>query len=334
MTTTAGLPTMTGQTYSALPPTLPNTGHTATDAQMEQAAMTEYQTNPAIANYINQQFGYIGNYLMSVPELTPIIVAAGIYGWNQAEFDGAVQQTSWWKSTAQSQRNFQEIRANDPATAAQQVTQMKDTILTTAQSLGVTLSAATLTKIATLAVSMNWSGDDITQALRRGNASATPHPTFGAASTFADQARQLAGEYAVNLSTAQLGQYVQQSIQGKLTADGLQNIFAQQATAAFPWMKDAIAQGVTPAQFLSTYSSAAAQTLGKDASDVRWTTPKYMKALMTNNGTSGTTPVSVGQFQQNLMRTSSFGYQYTQGARDQAYAMASNVLQAFGKVKG
>lgn len=335
MTTTSGIPTQTGQRFTGLPNTAQTGGGTLTDAQMQAVAMQAWQSTPKLQSFLTKQYGYIGSYFESNPELLPIIVTAGYWNWDQAQLDAALTQTTWWKQTSQAARNFQEIQANDPGTAAQMVAQQRNVIVTAAQSLGIALPDATVTNLATMAVKLNWTSDTITQTLRQGSSKATPSPQFGQAATFADQARQLAGEYAVNLTTTQLGKYVQQSTQGKLTADGLQNLFAQQASVAFPWMKTAIKEGVTPAQFLSQYASAAGQTLGVDPSSVLWTDPKYMKALMTDqNGQSTQQPVSVGLFQQNLMRTPGFGYQYTQGARDQAYAVATKIVQTFGKVKG
>jgi hypothetical protein len=314
-------------------PLVPNLPPNATLAQQEAAAMQEYNSDPALQAYITQTYGYIGAYLLQQPELLPILVAAGLENWDQSQFDGAVSQTQWYQTTSQAQRNFQEIQATDPGQAATQISQMQDTILGEAQSLGVTIPQDQLKNIAQMAVTYGWSSDDIQQALRAGGAYSQPSTSFGASATFADQAQQLAGEYNINLSPSQLQNYVQQSVAGTLTADGLQQQFAQQAEQQNPWMASSIAKGVTPSQYLSSYASAAASTLGIDPSDVNWSDPKWNSALLqTVNGQQS--PVSVGVFQQNLMKNPTFGYQYTQGARDQAYGTAQTILQTFGKVAG
>lgn len=314
-------------------PLVPSLPANATVAQQEAAAMQEYNSDPALQQYIQQTYGYIGAYLLQVPELLPILVSAGLENWDQAQFDGAVVQTKWWQSTSQAQRNFQEIQATDPGQAAQQIAQMQDTILGEAQSLGVTVPADQLKNMAQMAVAFGWSSDVIQQTLRAGGASSSASPQFGASATFADQATQLAGEYNINLSPAQMQAYVDQSVKGTLTADGLQQEFMKQAAQQNPWMASSIAMGVTPSQYLSSYSSAAGTTLGIDPSDVNWTDPKWNQALLQTNAQGQQTPVSVGQFQQNLMKNPAYGYQNTQGARDQAFAAAQQVLSTFGKVK-
>jgi hypothetical protein len=324
-------PSAAGSTSPLVPSLPPN----ATVAQQEAAAMAEYNASPQLQAYIQQAYGYIGAYLLQQPELLPILVTAGLLNWGQSEFDGAVSQTQWYQTTSQAQRNFQEIQATDPGEAAQQISQMQDTILGEAQSLGITVPADQLKKMAQMAVTFNWSSDVIQQTLRAGagGTQSSVSTSFGATATFADQAQQLAGEFSITLSPAQLQKYVTQNAQGTLTADGLQEQFAQQAEQMYPWMSASIQQGVTPSQYLSSYASAAASTLGIDPSDVNWADPKWNAALLqTVNGQQQ--PVSVGVFQQNLMKNPQYGYEYTQGARDQAYGTAQTILQTFGKVAG
>jgi hypothetical protein len=209
---------------------------------------------------------------------------------------------------------------------------MQDTILSQAQSIGVTVPPDQLKNLATMAVTFGWSADVINQTLRQGGGFSSPNPQFGAAATFADQARQLSGEYLQNVSDAQMQNFVKQNVAGTLTADGLQNQFAQQAEQQYPWMSSSLKMGVTPSQYLSSYSTAAGKTLDVDPSSVNWTDPKYMGALLqTTDGAQA--PVSVGQFQQALMKNPVFGYQNTQGARDQAFATAQQIATTFGKVK-
>lgn len=324
------LPTMTGQTFTGLPATTKGT-----DKKIESTAWEQYLKTPKLQQYVRTQYGYVGQWLLTEPTLGPIIVASAMHGWDEGRFDAAVMATKWWKSTSQAQRNWQELNSSNPGEVASEISQMELTIRSIDQSIGLSIPNTQLKGIATKALEFNWSSTVLEQVLRRTYYKATSSPQVGQSATFADQARQLAGEYLIHLTTKQLGQLVANNQFGYLTADGLQATFAKKAMAMFPWMRESIQQGVTPAQYLSGWASAAGQTLGIDSSDVNWTTPKWMKALMTQpTGKSTTTgPVNVGVFQQNLMRTPSFGYSKTQGARDSAFSLADQVLQQFGKVR-
>jgi hypothetical protein len=315
------------------PPLIPNLPPNATVSQIEAAAMQEWNTDPALQQYIHESYGYIGDYLLQVPELLPILVASGLGQLDAAQMDAAVVGTNWWKTTSAAQRNFQELQATNPGEAAQQVSQMQDTILSEAQAIGVTVPPDQIKNFAQMAVAFGWSSDVINQTLRAGGGFSTANPQFGAAATFQDQARQLAGEYNINVSDSQMQAYVKQNVAGTLTADGLQSLFAQQAEQQSPWMAASIKMGVTPSQYLSGYSSAAGTTLGLDPSSINWTDPKWNRALLKTNADGTQAPVSIGQFQQALMKDPSYGYQNTQGARDQAYSAAQQIAQTFGRIK-
>lgn len=346
MTDTLGLPNI-----APIPGVTPTDETGKTDAQIEQADALQYLANPQLQQDIANEYGFVGSFLLSVPELKPILVAAAIQGWDQSRFDGAVTQTNWWQTSSSALRNFQQQSATDPASTAAAVSATKEAITNISQSLGIPLSGSTLDAMATWATGYNFDQDQLQQLVRSQSASAqTPTPQFGATATFATQARQLAGQYGINLPDATLAQYVAQSAAGTLTADGLQNLFMKQAQQMYPWMSEGLQSGVTVSQYLSGYASAAGTTLGVDPNSIIWSDPKWQTALTTSpakaiagNGTTGGggtappqnigQPVSIGQFQQNLMKDPSFGYKYTTGARDNAYSVANQILQTFGKVK-
>lgn len=303
-------------------------------ATQERQAWADYLKTETLQREIRTQYGYIGAYLVSQPELGPILVLAALQRWGQAMLDGALMKTQWWKTTTDAQRNWQYLTTTNPGTAANQIAQQREKLRTYAESLGVTIPAATLTKMATTSLEYNWTTATIQQIIRTTFAKPTTRPEVGSSASFANQARALAGEYGIYLSTAELAQLVKRNQAGTLTASGLEATFTKRAQIAYPWMKTALEQGVTPSQYLSTYADAAATTLGIDSSSVLWTTPKWMRALMTQpTGKTAETPVNVGVFQQNLMRTAAFHYSRTQGARDQAVAFATAILNEFGKVK-
>lgn len=327
-----GLPALSGT--ALVPSLIPSLPPNASDAQEESAAMAYYNAHPEIQQQIINMYGYIGAYLLSVPELAPILITAGLEGWGQAQFDGAITETNWWKTSSQAQRNFQELQIQDPGEAAQQVSQMKDTILSESQSLGIPMTDQQVSAMALSAVEYNWGSAVIEQTMRTTYSSPSAAPAFGASATFADAARAAAGAYGINMSDAELAQYVQQNQQGKLTADGLQAQFEQQASQLYPWASTALAQGTSLSQYLSNWSQAAGSTLGVDPSTIRWTDPKWTKALLTNpDGSTAEAPVNIGVFQQNLMKDPTYGYQNTQNARDQAYATVNQIETTLGAVK-
>ena len=65
-------------------------------------------------------------------------------------FLSAVQDTKWYQTTNQNQRAWQQAETQDPATAANALRNAQEQVLSTANQIGVTLSKATLDKIANM----------------------------------------------------------------------------------------------------------------------------------------------------------------------------------------
>ena len=102
---------------------------------------------------------------------------------------------------------------------------------------------------------------------------------------------------------------------------------------AYPSAVTVLGQLLAPFQAHgSLATNADGVVLGSRLIGQNWTDPKWNQALLQTNAQGVQTPVSVGQFQQNLMKNPIYGYQNTQGARDQAYSTAQTILQTFGKV--
>lgn len=69
---------------------------------------------------------------------------------SKAQFDSAIANTNWYKSTTQFQRAWQNIQGTDPATAAKYLTVAQDKVLGVANQIGVQLTAAQLHQIANM----------------------------------------------------------------------------------------------------------------------------------------------------------------------------------------
>ena len=113
----------------------------------------------------------------------------------------------------------------------------------------------------------------------------------------------------------------------------MSNFYGQTAAQRFPWMKTAIASGMTPKDYLAPYTSQAAKTLSVAPDSINWADPKWQGALLQTDNTGAQVPKNADQFNKALMQDPQFGYSKTQGAIDQAYAVAQQITTAFGKVK-
>lgn len=122
-----------------------------------EADVKKYITDPGYAQQlqqrISQDYGYQDSWAQKIPELNGVLIWAAsnldlstAAGKNQ--FQSAVANTSWWKTTDANQRSWEQVQSSDPAQAAQALNVAQDKVLATANQIGVQLTKQQLSSIA------------------------------------------------------------------------------------------------------------------------------------------------------------------------------------------
>lgn len=122
-----------------------------------EAAVKRYITDPGYAKQlqdrISQDYGYQDSWAQKIPELNGVLLWAAsnldlstAAGKNQ--FQSAVSNTTWWKTTDANKRSWQQVQSSDPAQAHQALQDAQDKVLATANQIGVKLTKQQLSQIA------------------------------------------------------------------------------------------------------------------------------------------------------------------------------------------
>jgi hypothetical protein len=310
------------------------------DSPQAQEAYAEQQwaSNPAVEQYLNQNYPDLA-WAMNIPDLKTVLISAAVNGWDQGKINAALFATPWWQQNGALAASFIEQQQTDPAQAAQTIAGNKAQLLSYAQSMGVQLTDSQLTNLATSASMFQWNQEQMTQALRAKYQAPGPGgATLGDAATMQQNIKTVAGNYLVNADANMINWWTTAGIKGGQTPDQvtaeLSNYLGQQAAQRFPWMKDAISKGMTPKDYLSPYTTQAANTLSISPDQINWTDPKWQAALLGSPDAAGNTnPVNVDQFNKNLMKNPVFGFSKTQNAINQAYSVAKTLETTFGAIK-
>jgi hypothetical protein len=169
--------------------------------------------------------------------------------------------------------------------------------------------------------------------------------TGGDVSTLADSYQKIAGQYLQAMTPAQLDTYLQNSMgtdvgQGNFTT-GATSAFEQQmknaAIAKYPYMKEQIAEGTTPAQFIAPYATAASNLLeiAPTVAQSELANGKLSFALEQKDPKTGApTPMSIADFKQELMSNPQYGYQFTDQAVKSAYTIGAELARSLGVISG
>ena len=142
-----------------------------------EQAIDKYIVDPGYAakiqSAISQDYGYSGAWIQKIPQLYGLLIWASATldpssQTDQNLFLGSLYNTSWWKTTDQNARAWQEAQAQDPGTAGNALTQAEDHVIATANQVGVTL-----TKAQTLAIANVYAAQTYTPVGVLGTASGT-----------------------------------------------------------------------------------------------------------------------------------------------------------------
>lgn len=300
-------------TSSALDPNKPQT-------------VQQYLGNPDVA----AQYGYMAAY-MKDPEVGPILAKAAQKGWNAGELLSALQKTHWWQRTSQTARQMQSLQREDPASYREQFTQQQTQVQALAQSMGITIPKGRLNHLTTTALWSGWSNLQIQEAVGAEFRYKPGASYAGTAGADIQKFKKLAADYLVPLADQTVGSWTKQALQGKINPDDFTGYLSAQAKTLFPWMAHAIDAGVTPTQYLDPYRQAAAQTLEVDPNAINFQDPKWMGLVQTVDPKTGQRTESGLANAMTTMRTNPvYGFDRTQGARDQASAFAASLAHQFG----
>ncbi|MDE2022282.1 MAG: hypothetical protein KGI71_05230 [Patescibacteria group bacterium] len=227
-----------GFDLSAIPPALRNQAKRAIDAFTGQKGLEQ-----TIIHEIFQEFPQ-DSWMATIPEVRTLLLVSAYNHWPVNLFQGQLENTTWWKSTSDNMRLWQQTQAVDPGQAQQAILEAQARVTNIANTLGVQLSQSQLTQIATTVAQQsvtglgqfsntNFTDQQIYQMVSANfNAStlfqsggATGNPVTSQVGAQGDAAalynafQTIARNYYLNLTPQQIGQYVQQYI-SKDTGEG------------------------------------------------------------------------------------------------------------------
>lgn len=225
-------------------------------------------------------------YLLNDPEIGPLLLEAvdPSKGFDAATFQAKVMQTDWWKTTSESQRQWETLSATDPATAQAQRDQWKDSLNAEAAKLGVQLAPADLDW---------WVDNYLPKGISAADASigrelarvyqqrpdlriGQPGVETGDIPAVQTQLRQIGASYFRDLTQQDLDWWSAQIASGQQSIQSFQSVIVNEAKQQFPSFQAQIDAGVPLDQLFSGTKAIVANELELDPTqmdlmhDPRW----------------------------------------------------------------
>lgn len=282
----------------------------------------QVSTQDALAAY-----GFTQSVIDTIPELKGVFNSAVQQGWDENRFANAVKDTAWWKSTTETKRAAELMRAQDPATYDQKLGDTRRTMSAMAQQLGITgLSDKELGQLSTWAFEFQWDQTHMQQMLTSYGKLGKNYG--GLAGETEQQIKEIAHAYGVPYRQKHVDSVVKGILSGRDTVEGYRQRQVAAAKSMFPSFSDQIDAGMTMLDIADPYIQQMASTLEIPAGDLNLNTKLVKKALQARNDKGQPQPKQLWEFEQDLRKDARFDK--TKGAAEEASALIAQVGSDWG----
>lgn len=286
------------------------------------------------AELVAAEYGWAAAFL-DHPEVGPILMQAAENGWTQQKMLTELRKTNWWQNTTESQRQWDALKAQDPASAEQQVAVQSDALKQVASQLGGQLDPERLAKLSERVIRNGLAGDGssslVTQMvarelLRDDQQSGIRDGILGR------NLRSEADSYGIPLSDKAVDRWIRQIAKGQATVDDFTNYARTQAKGLYGSLADDIDKGMTVKDLADPYMQVASQILGTTPEQMKLTDGKWNAALNFVDDKGQRRTMTLAEWQDKLRTDPRYGYGDTTEAKNKAWAVAGAINNMFGKV--
>lgn len=280
--------------------------------------------------FARETYGYLA-YFLDDPEIGAFLHQAAEKGWSKEVMQGELFKTQWWQKQAETTRNWLVLQKTDPATAEWQIANKTQELTNRASVLGIGLTPDRARQIATDALRYGWTDTQLQTALASEINFAGLQ--VGGVRGLMQDLTQATTDYLVPISDPTLQSWTKQIIGGTQTEENFRTYLIDQAKSLFPYLANALDTGLSVRQYVDPYVQMAAKTLELNPADIDLTQAKWLAPLQRVDPQTGERGVmSLSDWDREMRMNPTYGYDRTQGARDQAAQIASDLSRMFGRV--
>lgn len=250
---------------------------------------------------------------------------------DEATMVGLVSQTAIYQRTSKVNRQFDDLEASDPATAAYAVAQERDRISRLAEVSGYQMAPADLDFLARRSKRDGLTDDQIKQAI-------VGHFVMtggGDAGKSYEVINRLTAQYMTPMSEATRQQWVTDMVMGRLDETTLSAHLRNVASSLYPTMAAALASNptLTPDAYVDPYRQVAAKVLGINPNDVDFMASKWGKALQVPDQATGQMrSMTLDEWTKTIKTDRQYGWYATDDAMQQGASLVLNIGKTLGKV--
>lgn len=289
---------------------------------------------------IQQEFGSLWDVYSSNADVKKVVDKSVKEGWfnDETKLTASLTNTSWFRTTQQSARQFAIRMSTDPAQTESQIAAEAESLRASTSATGIAFDDATLRRLATDKIKFGWSSVQISNAI---GSEAIALAQLGGARGIADlrqgvvarQLREKAAAYAQKPSESQIDTWTREIMTGKKSETQWEDLMRDSARTQFRSLQPALDKGQDVETALYAYKQQAQATLGSsiDVSSIDWTSDKWNKALnYKDEKTNEYRQMDLWEWNRYLRTLPE--WQNTDEAKDAYRNVAFALAQGFGKM--
>lgn len=305
-----------GTPTGAVPPTPAAPGAPTVPPAWEQAA--------------REQFGAYYEVVKNIPEVMKIIERDMTVGLSDAQFQAELEKTTWWRTTTASARAWEEDKARDPATVQTRVDNQLAALRDTSLRLGLRLRDDVLAKLAEDSLKFGWSNTVIQNAIGSEALKSTGGVSDLRRGYIGQTLRATAGSYGVPLSDVTFNEWVGKIATGQENEASFQAYALDLAKNLYPSLAASLDKGISFRAITDPYRQAASRILEVNPETIDFADPKWAQAFTARDDKGQQMMMTYGEWNDYLRTNPTFGYEYTDGAKERAFTVANRLAELFG----
>lgn len=283
------------------------------------------------ANELAAKYGYAASFFYSVPELKKLLAQAVAGQWTPEQFSARLMNTSWYRYTSSLSKEWQALKAKEPAEANRRLSIKVQELTAQASALGIKMDAKRIARMAE--DSIRYGMDE--SAIKRAFASEMkydPKVAFqGEIGSMQSRVKDTAASFGVQVGAQEIFSMSKKILEGAMAPEGVDEYMKNLAKSRYRGLADDIDRGLTVREIASSYMQAQAQLLEIDPAQIDLATDRSLqKALQYVDPETGKPggAMPLWAYEESLRKDSR--WLQTDNARSQMVDVGSKVLRDMG----
>lgn len=275
------------------------------------------------------RYGFAMAVLNSNPELKGLFQRAVAQTYTPERFQAELRATDWFKKTSDHARNFEVLKASDPATFQGRMDQVRTRMMMMASELGAQVPSSQVGSLAEQFYKFAYDDNQIRQTLSQ-YVQYTSGRMVGQAGQWEQEWREYAAQMGMRYSDSAYQTWAKNAVGGKMQPADVLSKIQQDAISANPHLADQLRGGQTVQTIAEPYRQTMARLWEVNPESVDVFDPTIRKALGGRDERGNPTLRTLYDFENDLRKDSR--WLKTKNAQDAASNTVNRVLRDMGVV--